>query len=183
MADLGPALVSGPRPAPLPVASLLVCSLSGHRGGSLTVQSGRWSRDHVASGPETSESSDSPVLPERNALVGLPHHCPPPPCASCSLWPGVGDVCVCVCVCAGSRPSWLQSRRGPGLCRFSVFLRASLCRLLFLHWFCVQCRGRGAAAPELGEGPSCVSPPCPGRPLGQRAHRPGRPVNALHGAV
>ena len=52
----------------------------------------------MASGPETSESSDSPVLPDRNALVGLPHHYPPRPCASCSLRPGVGDVCVCVCV-------------------------------------------------------------------------------------
>lgn len=32
MADLGPALVSGPHPALLPVAFLLVCNLSGHRG-------------------------------------------------------------------------------------------------------------------------------------------------------
>ena len=84
---------------------------------------------------------------------------------------------VCVCVCAGSAPLWLQSRQGPGLCPFSIFLRASLCCLLLLQWFCVQCRGRGAAAPELGEGPSHVSPRCQGCPPGQRAHHPGWPAS------
>lgn len=47
----------------------------------------------------------------------------------------------------------------------------------------VQWRGSQAAAPELGESPSRMSAPCPGQPLGQRAHHPGWPVRALHGAV
>lgn len=149
---------------------------------------GRASPYRVAGGPETmwlqalrSESSDSPVLCFSPIAI--------PSGASPSLsTPNLGllfPLAGCVCVC-GQAPLHHGFRAGggglPGLCSFSN-LRASLCCLLFLQWFYVQWPGSRTAAPELGESPSRVSAPCPGKPLGQRAHHPGQPVHALHRAV
>lgn len=100
-------------------------SLSGHRGGSLTLQSGQCFRDHKASCTETAESSDSPVLPNRDAPTTHPH-------ASRSLLLGGGGA-VC------SLPSPMASEQtGSRPLFFSVFFGAStnaVCLLFSLQWF------------------------------------------------